>query len=123
MPVVGDRDHTGLRERADRRQFFARKSFRDRAGRQDIHARAFRRAIFDPGDRARTIRDRRCIRHADDGGEATRRRGARTGFNRLLPAEARFAQMHVDVDQAGGDDEIARVNDLGLAFDQIARAR
>ena len=93
-------------KRTDRRQLFARQSFRDRAGRQHVDAGDFRRAILDPGDRARAVGDRRSIRHADDGGESARRGRARAGFDRLLPAESRLAQMDVEIDQARGDDEI-----------------
>ena len=62
-----------------------------------MNAAHFGRAIFDPCDRARTVRDRRSIRHADDGGESTRRRGSRAGRDRLLPAETRLTQMDVEV--------------------------
>ena len=111
MPVVRDRDHARLRERTDRRQFFARQTFRNRAGRQNIHARHFRGAILDPRDRARAVRGRRRVRHADDRGETARRRRARAGFDRFLPAEARLAEMHVNIDQARRDDQSGRVDD------------
>ena len=100
-PIIGDRDDTGLPQRTDRRQFFAHQAFRDRARGQHVDARDFSRAILDPGDRAGTVRDRRRIRHADDGGESTRRRRPRAGLDRLFPAESRLAEMDVEVDQAG----------------------
>ena len=45
VAIVGDRDHAGLRERTDRREFFAGKIFRDRAGRQNVDA-----ALLPPRD-------------------------------------------------------------------------
>ncbi len=110
-------------ERTDRRQFFAHQAFRNRAGGQHVDACDFGRAIFDPGDRARTVRDRRRIRHANDGGESTRRRRARAGLDRLFPAEPRLAQMDVEVDQAGRDDEIGCVDLIDFEIPELRVAR
>ena len=42
VAVVGDRDHPGSARATDRRQFFARQIFGNRAGRQNAHARHLR---------------------------------------------------------------------------------
>ena len=110
VTVVGDRDHAGLGERTDRRQFFAGEILRNRAGRQNVNARHLRRPVLDPGDRARAVGDRRSVWHADDGRESARRRRARARLDRLLPTKTRFAEVDVDVDQAGTDDQTGRVD-------------
>ena len=74
----------------------------DRAGDEDIHAR-FRRAPF-PASSATTLGLSTAgdgVRHADDGGEAARRRRARAGGDCFLRALPRLAQVHVDIDQPG----------------------
>ena len=118
-PIIGDRDDTGLPKRTDRRQFLAHQAFRNRAGGQHVDARHFGRAILDPGDGARTVRDGRRIRHADDGGESTRRRRPRAGLDRLLPAEPGLSKMDVEIDQPRADDEIAGINLIRLRVREL----
>jgi hypothetical protein len=95
MPVIRDRHHARLGEGTDRRQLLTPESFRNRARRQNIDARDFRRAIPDPGNGAWTVGNRRCVRHANDCGEPTGSGPARARFNCLLPTKARLAKMDV----------------------------
>ena len=88
--------------------------FRDRASRQNVDAGNFRSAILDPRNRARIISRRRSVRHAYNRGESARRSCARARFNRFLPTEPRFAQVHMDVDEARTNDKIGRIDLIGL---------
>jgi len=102
--VISDGDNACLRQRTDRRQFFPGKILGDRASWQDTHLGHFRRSIFNPCNRAWTVRGRRCIRHANHCREPTRRGGAGTGFNRLFPAKAGLSEMNVNIDEPGTND-------------------
>ena len=64
----------------------------------------FAGALHDVAGDGGAVVDRQRVRHAADGGESARRRRARAGFDGLGVLDARLAQMHVHVDEAGRDD-------------------
>ena len=110
MPVVGERDDARFVHRADGREFLARDAFRNRAGGEDVHARLGLRFFQNPRHHARAVDARRSIRHAHDAREATRRRSLRPAGDSLFRRLARLAQVNVEVDEAGTNDEAARVD-------------
>ena len=117
MSVVGNGNDPGLGQRADRRQFLTGEIFGNGAGREDTDRRNFRRVIGNPGDRARAVRRRRSVRHANDRSKTARRGRARARRDCFLPAEPGLAEMHVDVDETGTNDEIGCVDLIGLMVD------
>ena len=81
------------------------------------------RALDDvAGDRGAVVH-RLGVRHAADGGESARRRGARPALDGLGVLEAGLAQVHVHVDEAGRDDQPGRVEHFGARRRQIRRRR
>ena len=112
MAVVRDGDDPRLHHRAERREFLARQTFRDRTGREDVDARFLPGALDDPRDRRRVVGGRTGVGHADNRREAARRRRPGTGFDGFLSRLAGFAQVDVQVDQARRDDEIFRVDNV-----------
>src|SRR5207253_9366766 len=67
MTIIRDRYNASLREGSDRRELLPCEIFRDCAGWQNLHARDGGGPIFDPRTRARIVRDRRRINHANNG--------------------------------------------------------
>ena len=103
MAVVGDGDNSGFFERTNRRKFFARDIFRNRAGDKKIHRAFLRRAVVDERDGSDIINRRRSVRHADDGSESAARCCRRAAGDIFLGRQAGFAEMDVQVNQAGTD--------------------
>ena len=116
MAVVGERHDARFVHRADRREFFARDPFGDRARRENIHASLGFRLFQNPRDDARAVHRRRGIWHADHAGESARRRGARAGGDRFLGRLARLAQVHVQVDQARRNDQPGAIDHRRRCF-------
>ena len=104
MAVVGDGHDAGFFERTDGREFFAGDIFGDGAGDENIHDAFALRAFADERDGAGIVNRRRRVRHANDGGETAARRRRRSGGKIFLRGLAGFAQMDVQVNQAGTDD-------------------
>ncbi len=72
---------------------------------------------LDPLDR---IDHRNRVRHGADRSESARRSGGRAGRDRLFVRLAGFAQVHVQIDEAGRDDESAGIEFLiRAAFDFV----
>ena len=81
---------------------------RDAGDRQHPRVGSGRR-VEHAGDQHRRINRRRRVGHRADRREAAARRGPRAGRDRLLVLLAGLAQVHVQVDEAGSDDESRRV--------------
>ncbi len=73
------------------------------------------RAAQDEIDQSDVIDDGVRIRHADDGGDAARGRRLARGRERLAMLIPGLAGEHQHVDQAGGEDVTATVDQLGIA--------
>ena len=73
------------------------------------------RALHDVAGHRGAVVHRLGVGHAADGGESAGRGRARAAFDGLGVLEARLAQVHVHVDEAGRDDQPAGVEDLGVA--------
>jgi len=109
--VVGDRDHAGALEGANRRQRLALHADGDAAGRVHPHDGVAGGGVLDELDGAGVVRDRGRVRHANHGGEPAGGGGARPGCNGLLVGLAGLAEVDVDVDQPGAGDEATGVED------------
>ena len=106
MTVVRDGDDSGLFQAADGCEFFAGDALGDRTADENIDD-AFPFGDFaDEGDSAGRINRGRRVGHADDGGESAARRRRRAGGDVFLGRLARFAEMDVQINQAGTDDNI-----------------
>src|ERR1019366_7998604 len=91
----------GFFQAADGREFFARDIFRDCAGDKNIH-RAFSLGTFvNQRDGSRIVNRRGRVRHAHDGSESAPRRRRRSRGDAFLRRLARFAQVNVQINQAG----------------------
>src|SRR4029077_14800013 len=66
--------------------------------------------MFDTRNRARIVRNRRSIRHANDSGEAAGRCGSPARLDSFLVTESRLAQMHMNVNQPWRYGQSSRVN-------------
>ena len=115
--IVGKRDAPGMSLFAELGELLAFRSDRHRADR--IHARATRLGGLlqnELGD-AGVIVHRLGVRHARDRGEPAGDRRCGSGRDRLLVLLARFAEVHVDVDQPGRHDPAA------LHFEHVRAVR
>ena len=110
MPVVGDGDHAGVLERADRREFLPGEALGDRAGGEDVDLGQSLGAVLNQRHRAGVVDRRAGVGHADDSGETAPRRRRRAGADGLLGRLARLAKVNVNVDQPGADNLAGDVN-------------
>ena len=83
------------------REFLARDVFRDGAGDEDVHDAMLGGAFVDKRDGPGVVNRGRRVGHADDRGEAAARGGGSAGGDVFLRRLAGFAQVHVQVNQAG----------------------
>ena len=112
--VVGDGDNAGRFHGADGGQFLAGAAFGDGADREDVDHRAAARPLHDVAGHGGAVVHRLGVGHAADGGEAAGRRGARAGLDGFGVLEARLAQVHVHVDEAGRHDQAGGIEHLRL---------
>ena len=110
-------------KRADGREFLARDVFGDGAGDEDVHDAVLGGAFVDERDGAGVVNRGRRVGHADDRGEAAARGGGGAGGDVFLGRLARFAQMDVQVNQAGTNNEAAHVHPFGVARRLFRRVR
>ena len=110
MAVVGNRHHPGAVQRADRRQFLPGNPLRDRAGRQHVDPGRALGAVLNQCHRARVVDRRTGVGHANHRGEPAPRRRSRAGLDVLLGRLARFAKMHVNIDQPRANHPTAGIN-------------
>jgi len=112
--VIGDGDDAGALQRTGGRKLLSLLADGDAPGRVDVDDRAMLDGIVDVLDRAGTVGHRRCVRHADDGGESAGGGGPRPSLNRLLVGLAGLAKCTWMSDEAGTGHEATRVNRLRL---------
>ena len=120
LPVVGDGDHAGILERADRCQLLAGDALGDRAGDEHVDLGRTLRAILNQRHRAGVVDRRAGVGHADNSGETAARRRRRAGADGLLGRLARLAKVNVNVDQPGADDLAGHI-DFRRALRRLAR--
>ncbi len=113
LGAVSKRDGSGRLEQADLRHFLAFEAFGDRGHRMNVDDARIARAPKDVVDGCRIIDCRRRIRLADN-------RRDTTGCGRVAGRSERFAagfawlaDEGAHVDQAGGDELAAAVDDVG----------
>jgi hypothetical protein len=104
MPVVRDGDDAGAFEGADGGEFLALEADADGPRDEDVDLGLALALFADQGDGARVIDGRGRIGHAEDGREAAAGGGGGAGGDGFLGGLAGFAEVDVEVDEAGGDD-------------------
>ncbi len=122
LAVVGDRDGSGGLQRAEIGERGALAAAgRGRNGKHiDDGAALGLTQPLDPLDR---IDNRNRIRHGADGSKSARSRSRGAGRNRLFVRLARLAQVHMQIDEAGRNDESAGIEFLvRAALDLVGRS-
>ena len=113
--VVREADHPRVGQLAERRQSLPSSPDRHRPMRQQLDRRPGRgRGGPDPGEDARLVEGRRRVRHGADRGEAAVHGRGEPGRDRLGVLVAGLAQVHVEIDEARGDDDAVRVDARGV---------
>ena len=115
MTIVRDGLYPGPLQRANGRQFLAGDVFADGARDENIDDTAFVRPFSNQSDCARVINGRRGVRHTNHGREPAPRRRRCAGGNRFLRRLPRLPQMHVQINQAGADDESCHIHPFNIS--------
>ena len=123
MAVVGDGHDAGAFERADGCEFLARDVFGNGAGDKDIYDAVLGGAFIDEGDGPGVVNGRGRVGHADDRGEAAPRGGGGAGGDVFLCRLTGLAQVDVQINQAGTNNESAHVHPLDFARRFLRRVR
>src|SRR5262249_39418027 len=99
---------------ADGGEFVSGAAFRNGSNGENIHDRMATRAFHDVAGDGGAVINRLGIGHARDGGESTGGGGARSGFDGFGMLKAGLAQVHVHVDEAGGNHHARCVEPFGI---------
>src|SRR5207302_3440514 len=91
-------------------QRLAQRAARNRTGREHAGETGIARTRLDEARDRRAIADGLGVRHRDDGRDAPRDGRASAAGDGLLPLFARFAQVHVQIDQPRQDEQPAAVH-------------
>ncbi len=121
LVAVGEGDRAGRLEQADLGHLLAFEPFGQRRHRMHVHDRGVARAAQHEIHRRRIVDDRRCVRLADDGGDAAGRGGLACRCQRLAVAGAGLADEGAHVDETGRDQLAAAIDHVG-AFRHAAGA-
>ena len=114
-PVVGEADDARVGQLAQRRQLLPRPPDRDRAVGQQLDRRpGGDGGRPDPGQDARLVERRGRVRHRADRREAAMGRRGQPGRDGLGVLVAGLAQVRVEVDEPGRDDDPVRPDALGV---------
>ena len=114
LTVVSEGDDASAGQLAGRRQQLARAVRADAAERQHPH-RGRRLGLAEHGfDSSSTVDRRLGAGHRADGGEAAAGGGGGAAGDRLLVFGAGLAQVRLEIDEAGRDDEAGGVDPIGL---------
>ena len=119
-PVVRNRNDAGVFHLAHLGEFRPFRLFRDRANRK--HVREIRAlCLLDYKARhGRVVIDWMRVGHRANCREAAGDRGRRAAGNRFFVFLPRLAQVHVQVDETGRDDQTGRIDHLGILGNGIA---
>ncbi len=113
--VVRYGDDAGFFQLAGGRELFPVHPDREATGRIDVDHRLACDLVHDPLNRASVVADRAGVGHADHACKSSGCRGAGTAGDLLLVSLPRIAEVDMNVDQSGRDDEAAGI-DLGRRF-------
>ena len=114
LSVVGEAERSGRGEGLEVGEFRAPAAEGGGGHGEEAYGRIAGR-VEHPGQGGGTVVDRQGVWHGHDGGEATGGGGAGSGGDGLLVGLAGFAEVDVDVDEAGRDNEAGSVDDLDFA--------
>ena len=114
--VVGEDPHAGPRavHEPELGELDALEALGDRADRHDVDEPGGAAEVEDPLGRLGGVGDRGGVGHGEHRGVAADRRGPRAGGDRLGVLAARLAQVGVQVDEPGQQDEAVGVDALGV---------
>ncbi len=119
LAIVADGDDSGVLHRGDFGERFAFAADRGRADRPDAHAGCRGGAFDDAARDGGVVVHRLRIGHAADGRESAARRGARAGLDGFGHFLAGLAQMAVEVDEAGRDDQAFGVENFRVGRGKV----
>ena len=119
-PVVRDGDDAGALHLAHLGQLLALRPLRDRADGEDVGEPGGLRLLDDETGHRRVVVDGVGVRHRADARAAARDGRRRARRDRLLVLLPRLAQVRVQVDEAGRDDEARSVEDLRALGPRLA---
>ena len=106
--VVAEGDGASLAQSLVVAEFFSLAAQRGRSNRKDVDHRAAL-AVLHPARDGRRIIHRARVGHGAHRGESAHGRSRRTGGNRFFVRLARLAQVHVQINKPGSDDEPLQV--------------
>jgi len=89
----------------------------------DLNLRLAACRLDQRAERRGRVDDRVCVRHRKDRAEATRGRRSRATRDRLLVLASRRPQVHVRIDERGGEYETGRVDDAMVVRVDLQRDR
>ncbi len=110
--IVTDRDGALAAHGPNVSQPLSLAALRDRPDRMHVDGGSATRALHDKAGHLRGIVHGLCVGHAAHGGESARCRGAGAALDGFGVFDARLAQMHVDVDEPGRDNQSGGIVDL-----------
>ena len=123
LAVVAHSDAAGRAQIGKLGQRLALQPLAHRADRIDAAGAVARRFGDDHLGHGALVVRRNGVRHRADRGVAARHRGPRAGGDRLLVLLPRLAQMRVQVDEPGSDDETGGVDRVDVRLDLLVDAR
>ncbi len=110
--VIGDGDDAGALEGAKGCHFPACHALGQATGRVNVNDGIALGGVLDELDRSGVVADRRGIGHADDGGKASGGGAAAAAADGFLMGLSGIAEVDMDIDKAGADNEAGRVDHL-----------
>ena len=113
VPVVGKRDRAGAPHFPELGELLPPAAARDGPDRIDARGPGFRAPRRDECGHGAVVVDRVRIRHRADRREAAGRRGGCAGCDRLRVFAPRLAQVDVEIDEPGKDEQPRGVKDEG----------
>ncbi len=114
LAVVADGDDSGIFHRGDFGKGFAFAAYGGRADRPDVHGSGSGGAFDDGARDGGVVVHGLSIRHAADGCESAASGRTRAGFDGFGHFLAGLAQVAVEIDEAGRDDEAGGIEDFGV---------
>ncbi len=112
QPVIGEADRAGFDQHCHFGQLLTLHAFRDGRIGADIDIAGFQRPLLQEGEDGDVVHHRLGVGHSGDGGDAACRSAHGAGFDGFLVFLPRFAEMHLNVEQAGAENVAMAVDDF-----------
>ena len=121
--AVGEGDGACVTQESDLAHLLAEQAFGHGRHGMNVHQRGVAGAPQNKIDQSHVVDHGIGIRHADDGGDPARGGGAARCGQRLAMLMPGLAGKHHHVDQAGGEQVAAAIDNLGIAPDAFSDMR